>query len=576
MQSKIEKISKAALQEAQERLSTLVGAEVIFSLQSASLMKKDVFMEHLDGASIVTGLLLKGTYRGDGCLVFPLKSAIKLSGKMIMLPPAEMNAVLAESALDDEMAAAFEEIPRMFITSFLEPFQNQDLQISSVLCRQSRAVNEQPGDAVFDYLTPEHTYYQVAAGTTVDGLDAGVAQLLLPAFILVCSPLFTGVGADPIGESAKLDPDEGQAFKQLFPPPSQLTFEAEGGAAARLGPLVTERLAMLSRELGVMAGASVSIGADQYLCVAGAEVYLALDASAHVSASFSLPGLPDQDIWVFAAPADALWLGTLLSEGIHGAVLARLQAGSFNADRQDGFREIGAVIINSFTADCATDSETDQDVVKKDLFDFGNGFTEHSEYSFRTDQPYQLCSLKVAAGALGSATVYLLFPESIVDLLQPESVTQKDTAEPVERLISAEIENGQEAGAGTHSENDLAWQGTVLVIDDGNLHGEAFSKELDGARIHCDRVTSLTEVSKARLESYGAIILIIEELNEMALGLTIKINSLCSVPLIAAASQWRQSEVRKAVRYGVNDILMIPAQRGEILQKLRGIERHGI
>ena len=95
MHSKIEKISKTALQRAQEGVSALVGAEVIFTLQSSSLMKKDEFLEHLRGTNMVTGLLLKGSYRGEGCLVFTQKCAIKLSGKMIMLPPAEMKVVLA-------------------------------------------------------------------------------------------------------------------------------------------------------------------------------------------------------------------------------------------------------------------------------------------------------------------------------------------------------------------------------------------------------------------------------------------------------------------------------------------------
>lgn len=45
------------------------------------------------------------------------------------------------------------------------------------------------------------------------------------------------------------------------------------------------------------------------------------------------------------------------------------------------------------------------------------------------------------------------------------------------------------------------------------------------------------------------------------------------MPLIVAASQWTQSEVLKAVRYGVSDILMTPVLRGEILQKIRDLER---
>lgn len=575
MHSKIENISRAALQAAQEGLSTLVGAEVVFSLQSASLMKKNEFMEHLHGVNSVTGLLLKGSYRGDGCLVFSRKSAIKLSGKMIMLPPAEMNMVLAESAFEEEMAAAFEEIPRMFITAFLEPFKSQELRISSILCRKSRIAIDRPGDAEFDYLIPEHTYYQVAAESTVDGLDAGVVRLLLPAFILVCSPLFATISQGSI-EAAVADHSGAPSSEQLPSPPSSLSFAGAEEAAPRLGSQAIQRLVFLAQELTMLVGASVSVRAEQFLNVDGAEVYLTLENSPHVSGSFSLRGLHSPEVWVFAAPADALWLGALLSEGIHGAVLARLQAGSFNADRQDGFSEIAAVIINSFTAGFSVDVETDQDVVKKDLFDYQNGSSEPPDCSFRTDQRYQLCSLKIAAGALGNATLYLLFPESILDLPQPEAALADDTDQTMDSLMLTEAEHGDDAGSeAVQVENGHPWRGTVLVIDNKGLYGEAITKELNDGRILYDRVTALPEISKDKLESYNAIIMVIEELNEMALGLTIKINSLCSVPLIVAASQWRQSEVLKAVRYGVSDILMTPAQPGEVLEKLRVIERPG-
>ena len=79
-------------------------------------------------------------------------------------------------------------------------------------------------------------------------------------------------------------------------------------------------------------------------------------------------------------------------------------------------------------------------------------------------------------------------------------------------------------------------------------------------------------LQKKDLESYQAVILEIEKLDEIVLGLVIKIKSLVAVPLLVAASQWTQTEVMKALRYGVDDIVMWPVESEELGQKLKGLE----
>jgi PleD family two-component response regulator len=42
--------------------------------------------------------------------------------------------------------------------------------------------------------------------------------------------------------------------------------------------------------------------------------------------------------------------------------------------------------------------------------------------------------------------------------------------------------------------------------------------------------------------------------------------------MLVAASQWTQKDVMKAMRYGVDDIVMLPVDSEELLQKIRGLE----
>ena len=65
-----------------------------------------------------------------------------------------------------------------------------------------------------------------------------------------------------------------------------------------------------------------------------------------------------------------------------------------------------------------------------------------------------------------------------------------------------------------------------------------------------------------------AIYLVMKDVDEQAFGTAIKISSACSVPLIAAGPGWTKTKVIKAVKYGVRDILLIPATGEEIKENV--------
>ena len=75
MQSTIERISSEALLQAQNEVSKLIGAELELTLQSASLIKKQGFLEILNGRNSIIGLTMSGIYEGEGYWL-PQKKAL--------------------------------------------------------------------------------------------------------------------------------------------------------------------------------------------------------------------------------------------------------------------------------------------------------------------------------------------------------------------------------------------------------------------------------------------------------------------------------------------------------------------
>jgi DNA-binding NtrC family response regulator len=65
------------------------------------------------------------------------------------------------------------------------------------------------------------------------------------------------------------------------------------------------------------------------------------------------------------------------------------------------------------------------------------------------------------------------------------------------------------------------------------------------------------------------IILVMGEIEDQSLAAAIKLRSAFgkSVPLVAAGSHWTRSTVLQAVKYGIRDILVLPASAEEILEK---------
>jgi hypothetical protein len=65
------------------------------------------------------------------------------------------------------------------------------------------------------------------------------------------------------------------------------------------------------------------------------------------------------------------------------------------------------------------------------------------------------------------------------------------------------------------------------------------------------------------------VFLVMQRVDEQAFGMAIKISSSSSLPLIAAGPEWTRSKVLKAVRYGVTDILLTPAEPADVEEKIR-------
>ncbi|MEJ2057221.1 MAG: hypothetical protein P8X39_05215, partial [Desulfofustis sp.] len=529
------------------------------------------FLEQQQGSNTYVGLELSGANTGDGCLIISTGCAIRVCGRMLMLPSADINQLLAEENFEEDTGFAFEDIIRAIIAAQVKTFQDPGGNISRVIYKNKQTIVGAPKESEIDCLKDNHAYYQISAEVSMDGVGIGLFSLLLPAFVLLYSSIFkngvdrfAGLAGDTAGE------EESQAAVSRHVG-SGLEFDGLQQNNSRLDALASIVSLQAAREISRLLEVPVSIGLVSNTLIDAERMYRSLSKTAHLSACYSLAGSLEEEVIIAVGTKDGAWLGALLADGVHGAVLARLQEASLDADRQEGFAEICDILMDFLIDFMSSESTSDIEVNQKKVFAFEPGEAESFSIERYADRDFWTVILKLSAGALGDAELHLLIPAKVVNLLPLSADAQIEPMETIPEIESAGAERIHETETGDRKKQGHLFETNVLIVGGEKGEGRVIQSQLGKDRVASDVIASTAEIDRAMLEDYSAVILVVDGLNETTLGLAIKIHAASSVPLIVAASRWTQSEVLKALRYGVSDILMTPTRPGEVVEKLKNL-----
>ncbi len=571
MRSKIETTSASALSRVQEKVGSLIGAEVQLALQSASLTKKEDYVDRQKGRNIVVVLELSGTYEGLGCLIISEKNAIRLGGKMLMLPTLELNEIISRAEYEQETRYAFDEIARSIAESFLENFQNSRLRISQIICKNQKTATDRQAAGALKDLDPEQMYYQVTADMNLADLNMGQLSLLLPAFIFICGAEFAD-DAEPVHQDPGDRPGAHSDFAnyaEISDNHGALTFAGSGSKSGVIDTLLRQCLLALGRELGGLLGGNVEFSEKETLSVDKNDIIATVDVIDLVTAVFSVNGAINGEIYLFLEKGDAVKMGSLLTTGIEQECEESVETAYFSSDCQDCFTEICNIISSVLSSVCQSAGAEELVFARKRLLQRTSGEMVSGFGDLLADDHFCLCIVEMLVENGMRTTLHLLFPVKLVDLLENSVHTPESPA------VEAELpdSNPEEEKRDLPLDSSDVWHGSVLIINDSENDASAIRDTLATKEITYHQISPAEEMNKATLQNYRAIFLVVKKLDELALGIAIKINALSSIPLIVAASQWTQADVMKAVRYGVSDILMTPADSSEVLEKMRDLKR---
>lgn len=579
MQSTIERITEAALQQVQKDLGLLVAADTEITLRSASLTQKSGLIESISGKNCVIGLELSGTYDGEGCLVLPQDTVVRLGGKLLMLPPAEINEIIAEDQPGEEIQEiqlAFDEVVKCLLRSFIGPFQSGNLVISSICFKEQQTIIGRHLAGILDYLPGDQTYYLINASLDVGGARLDEFWLLLPAFILVCGPSFKQHSSGPDDAIYEDENADDAAGLSTGPLKRGMRITSSHALNRMAGEMMDSLVTAFEGELRSLLGPAVRVyNAGSWEC-APTEIKAHLKAEGHAQIPLLVEGELSGRGAVLAEPDDATRLGLLLTEGIHGGIVPLNEDTSFNADCQDGYQEIGVLLADVVAS--IWDDKSGGDLISLRAGTEPNLDAEigSPDDDFLAGENYLWFSLGLITGDLECGTLQLILPSELGKYWTNDEGDKEQNEFP-DLGHSSSISSKSNDGTIDSAEAELGYgQIKVLLIEYSKVSADAVRDALESGGIEGEVRSIAEELRNTDLESYRSIILAVEKLDEMALGAVIKLKSLSSVPLIVAGSQWTQTDVLKAVRFGVDDILMIPIGSEELARKITGLEQLAI
>lgn len=561
-------------------LTALLGVEITLSdLENQFLNKEEFFLDHVVGRQVLADMEVAGEIQGKSYLSMSVKDAIHLGGVLIMLPPAELENVVKAEDFSEDSRDAYGEIANILSGVYTAVFEEQYIQKFRFIRKELRDIVPAKVDAESDEPMPDNTYYTSSLSMAVEGKPLGKMHMLFPAEMLrLDSPKEEVVqgtvseanqGTPPANDSLPIEKEQSIESKAIGTSPKGGTVNAaklDIKHKNRVDKILASCRDKMMAEVSALLGSDVKLTNLENLIISKEEFFFDEVSGKQVIANMDVVGELEGKSYLSVGLRDAIRIGGALIM-LPVSELESIVAGEeFSEDAQDAYGEIANIIAGVYTAVFEEQYTKRIRFVKTELQQVAPMKVDIGADEPISDQDYYLSRMDLRLGDLDLGKVNLLFPADLLELsgLRPTSAIGEETDQmlPIGQVHADQEKTGQDSSQGGDGSGLKSLD--ILVVGDD----EAEAAKIAGVLVHSGySVKTLT--FKDNLHNYipgnlKAIYLVMQDVNEQAFGVAIKVSSACSVPLIAAGPAWTRTKVIKAVKYGVRDILLTPASEQDI------------
>lgn len=581
---KINNLLAECQKKMEAEVGSLLGVEIIMGDPENQLLSKEEFFDdHVTGRQIMATMEVVGEVQDKSYLVISIKDAIHLGGILIMLPPAELESVIAANDFGEDSRDAYGEIANIISGVYTSVFEEQYSRKLRFIRKEIQEVVPANVDAASDEPIPDITYYTSSISMAIGGKPLGEMHMLFPAEMLRLDVPKEKAEPDASLTAGNQDRnnapvEKGSPEKEQEETPVAVSAAGPGKALSpsarvdvkkhkkRVDKVLEACSRKMADEIGALLGTDVKMTHLENMLVSKEEFFFDEVSGKQIIANMDVVGELEGKSYLSVGLRDAIRTGGSLIMLPTAELDSVVAEEDLTEDIQDAYGEIANIICGVYTAGF------EEQYIKKIRF-VKTGLQQVSPMKVDIDadepipnQDYYLSRMSLVLGELELGKVNILFPADLLELGGLRSVDAADS-EPEESFSAGQVFDDQEK---RFTEDTAASEGNksrspdILVVGDDEAEAVKIAGVLEKSGFLVKVLSFKDNLHNYMPGNLKAVYLVMRVVNEQAFGVAIKVSSACSVPLIAAGPGWTRTKVIKAVKYGVQDILLTPASHDDI------------
>ncbi|KIH77583.1 hypothetical protein SAMN05660860_01022 [Geoalkalibacter ferrihydriticus] len=628
----VDSVLKSAMAKIAEEVASLMGEEFKLSEPRFQAVTKPEFFATPRDKCAYSRVSGSGDFSGEAAIILPLKDAVLLGGTLIMLPADEVAEKIKNPTLDGEEGDAFGEVANIIVGAVTAVFEDLYPKKLHFKKTESEVLIPTKVDLDADAPFPPGHYHLSTSTMTLEGKALGALELLFPFALLGLPVAEEKTAAAPspaeqpeaaaaqrkaqteetaTKAAARKAPDssneERQAAARVAQSAEPESAPAEPAAAEAPEPsappasgvarnivdnILGNAFKEIAKDLSDLTGQPVKCAGPVFQPLTKAE-YLALPRDKGALARMEINGDHQGEAFLIVRQRDAILFGGTLIMLPNEELAAKVKASKFEGEEADAYGEVANIITGSLTKILEEQYPRKLHLKRTELEPLIPTKVDPEGATPFAPGEYYLATCQLALEKKPLGELDLLFPAAALDIkfdepkAQPAaSATRQDQSSASRQAENAASERGvthanaisssdlaalQAAAAEPDAEEADQQRGTVLVVAETAEAGAPFGQLLQ-TRGQEHQIMRFQDNLKQVINGhkvYG-VFLVMNQVSEQGFATAIKIKSALpkNVPLVMAGPEWTRTSVLKAVRYGVRDILVTPADSKEIAEKL--------
>lgn len=565
-------------------LSAFLAVDIkLTDIENRVVSKEQFFFEEASGKQILADMDVVGDVEDKSYFSIGVKDAIYLGGLLIMLPPAELENVVSEEDFSEDNQDAYGEIANIISGVYTSVFEQQYTKNVRFVKKGLQEVVPMKVEIESDSPYPDKSYYVSTMSLAVDEKKLGKVHMIFPADVLQLDTLGMDGGNDEVvnagpstSETAGVTSEDAPVAAEKAPTKTP-AFNYE-----KHKKVVDKALASCSmkmaEEVGSLLGTDIQFENQDNKIISKEDFFYDEVSGKQVLANMDVAGDLEGNSYLVAELKDAIRIGGILIM-LPGSELESTVANEeFSEDGQDAYGEIANIIAGVYTSVFEEQYPQNIRFIKTDLQQVAPMKVDIESNDPIPDDIYYQSKMALTIGGKQCGLLHLLLPADLFQLNPVEekesSLEQGQSEEALQSGQSAAVADGRDPGAAPpvsaeiEKGHDDSQPVDVLLVGDDEYEAAKIIEVLGGMGYSARLLTFKDSIHNYLPGKLKAVYVVTQTVNEQSFGTAIKISSSCSIPIIAAGPEWTRTKVIKAVKYGVRDILLTPADTEDIKENI--------